>query len=79
VINKHILYEEITGVVVRFRFRFRLVISRKQRASWLPQEAIEFVVLGIVSRKEMAQIQNDFLGDCYAESREQMIFGIRTK
>jgi len=35
----------------------------------LPQEAIEFVVLGIVSRKEMAQIQNDFLGDCYAENR----------
>jgi hypothetical protein len=34
-------------------------------------------VLGIVSRKEMAQIQNDFLGDCYAE--EQMILGIRTK
>jgi len=27
----------------------------------LPQEAKEFVELGIASRKEMAQIQNDFL------------------
>ena len=31
-------------------------------------------MLGIVSKKDMAQIQNDFLGDFYSENREQITF-----
>ena len=36
---------------------------------WFMVASRSFVVRDIVSRKELTQIQKEFLGDCYAENR----------